>query len=517
MIFDIAIIGFGVIGTESLYKITKNLNKSDSIKIAIIERDISKIPGGIAYSKENSKFGFFNNPLRLSNLEFIRWIKKKQNINKLCTFIKENKDFNLEGWLIKNKNFERKNIKKFDEIYLPRLTYSFFLEEKIKNIMKFTKNKKVVIKFYQSELFDIEKKENYLCKLNKTTKEFKPKIVSGKVIFQKIKNKNIRFVKSKSIILGNGILPPKAIYGKNHFNNNNYIWDFYAEGGTLNLINKINKIKDKKKNIKIIFIGNKAGLLETMPELENFISNNVINIDIISIAPSRLSLEKAEQSKLFNYFKFQFLIEKNIKGIEKSNKILELLKKEFNLAKKNGFNRYDVWTWVLKKRLISKCYNKLSASEQKKYNEFTFPLIRNITRYTYPSTIYSKKRLEKKKILTFIKDKVEKLEKFKKYIKIKTVNGLTRSADIVVNVSGPVNLEKISKESTFISSLKNIFENYNYRGFIVDKDFCIGQNIYAPGTISSNFNPNRLTIIKAVTQNSHKASNKILKVLNIKS
>ncbi len=77
MIFDIAIIGFGVIGTESLYKITKNLNKSDSIKIAIIERDISKIPGGIAYSKENSKFGFFNNPLRLSNLEFIRWIKKK--------------------------------------------------------------------------------------------------------------------------------------------------------------------------------------------------------------------------------------------------------------------------------------------------------------------------------------------------------------------------------------------------------------------------------------------------------
>ena len=59
MIFDIAIIGFGVIGTESLYKIAKNLNKSATIKIAIIERDISKIPGGIAYNKENSKFGFF--------------------------------------------------------------------------------------------------------------------------------------------------------------------------------------------------------------------------------------------------------------------------------------------------------------------------------------------------------------------------------------------------------------------------------------------------------------------------
>tara|TARA_B110001450_G_scaffold176879_1_gene165202 strand:+ start:736 stop:2289 length:1554 start_codon:yes stop_codon:yes gene_type:complete len=517
MIFDIAIIGFGVIGTESLYKIAKNLNKSATIKIAIIERDISKIPGGIAYNKENSKFGFFNNPLRLSSIEFIRWIKKKQNINKLCTFIKENKDFNLEGWLLKNKNFEKKNIQKFDEIYLPRLTYSFFLEEKIKNIMKFIKNKKIIIKFYQSELSSIKKKENYICKLNKSTKEFKPKIVSDKVIFQKIKDGNIKFIETKSIILGNGILPPKAIYAKDHFNNNNYIWDFYAEGGTLNLINKINKMKDKRKKIKIIFIGNKAGLLETMPELENFISNNRTKIDIITIAPSRLSLEKAEQSKLFNDFKFQFLIEGNIQRIKKSIQILELLKKEFNLAKKNGFNKYDVWTWVLKKGLLSNCYNKLSASEQKNYNEFTFPLIRNITRYTYPSTIYSKKRLERKKILTFTKDKVKKLEKFKEYIKIKTVNGLTKSADIVVNVSGPVNLEKISKESSFISSLKNIFNNYNYRGFIVDKDFCIGQNIYAPGTISSNFNPNRLTIINAVTQNSHKASNKILKVLNIKS
>ena len=278
-------------------------------------------------TKKTLNLVFFNNPLRLSSIEFIRWIKKKQNINKLCTFIKENKDFNLEGWLLKNKNFEKKNIQKFDEIYLPRLTYSFFLEEKIKNIMKFIKNKKIIIKFYQSELSSIKKKENYICKLNKSTKEFKPKIVSDKVIFQKIKDGNIKFIETKSIILGNGILPPKAIYAKDHFNNNNYIWDFYAEGGTLNLINKINKMKDKRKKIKIIFIGNKAGLLETMPELENFISNNRTKIDIITIAPSRLSLEKAEQSKLFNDFKFQFLIEGNIQRIKKSIQILELLKK----------------------------------------------------------------------------------------------------------------------------------------------------------------------------------------------
>ena len=55
--------------------------------------------------------------------------------------------------------------------------------------------------------------------------------------------------------------------------------------------------------------------------------------------------------------------------------------------------------------------------------------------------------------------------------------------------------------------------NYNYRGFIANKNFAIIKNIYAPGTISSNFNPNRLTIIKSVIQNSHKVSNEILKKL----
>ena len=130
MIFDIAIIGFGVIGTESLYKITKNLNKSDSIKIAIIERDISKIPGGIAYSKENSKFGFFNNPLRLSNYDFQKWVKKIVNQKKLIQYFKSNKDLNLEKWLKKNILVKSNKFKNINELYLPRLTYSIFLKEK---------------------------------------------------------------------------------------------------------------------------------------------------------------------------------------------------------------------------------------------------------------------------------------------------------------------------------------------------------------------------------------------------
>ncbi len=77
MNFNLAIVGFGVIGLEVVSKIFKSKVKK-KIKILILEKDIKNIPGGVAYSQNTSKFGFFNNPLRLSNPEFIKWIKKKQ-------------------------------------------------------------------------------------------------------------------------------------------------------------------------------------------------------------------------------------------------------------------------------------------------------------------------------------------------------------------------------------------------------------------------------------------------------
>ena len=88
MNFNIIILGFGVIGSESLFEIVKG-TKQKNINIAIIDKNINNIPGGVAYSKINSKHGYFNNPLRISNLEFIKWIKRKKKyrkINKIYQF-----------------------------------------------------------------------------------------------------------------------------------------------------------------------------------------------------------------------------------------------------------------------------------------------------------------------------------------------------------------------------------------------------------------------------------------------
>ena len=101
-----------------------------------------------------------------------------------------------------------------------------------------------------------------------------------------------------------------------------------------------------------------------------------------------------------------------------------------------------------------------------------------------------------------------------KYIIVTTSNGLKVKGDIVVNVSGPVSLTKVTNEVTFLNSLKKMSNEYGERGFLADNNFSIAKKIYAPGVISSNFNPNRFTIIKAITFNTHKSVKKIVKTLN---
>ncbi len=291
--------------------------------------------------------------------------------------------------------------------------------------------------------------------------------------------------------------------------NPNYIWDFYASGGTKNLLKKISKINKIKKKINIVFIGNKAGLLETMQEIERLIYKNKINLNIISISRSFLTLQKAQNSKNFKKFKFKFFTKINIKKIKLAVDILDLLILEFNEAKKNGFNKYDVWTNILKGKLLVNIYKNLSVIEKENYNYFIFPKIRNMTRYTYPETVSAKNRLERAKKIKSIKDKVDTIIKFKNYLVIQTKKKSTIKCDIIVNVSGPVSIIELKDEISIVSSLKKLTNMYNQRGFSTNNNFMLEKGIYLPGTLSNNFNPGRETIIKAITKNSHKVAKNI--------
>lgn len=509
---SLIISGFGVIGTETLYEIIKK-SKSQKLQISIIEKDYSNFPGGIAYSDSKSKFGFFNNPLRLSNNEFKNWVKKPLNQRKLITYFKDNKDLNLENWLKKNiikNNYKFKNL---SELYLPRLTYSIFLKDKISKTLKIIKKKKFIkINFFENKLLKIKKKDkNYTCYTNKNLKL--KNIIFKKDEF-KITNKSekkINYLKSNRIILGLGILPPANINNKKYFSNINYIHDFYSSGGSSNLIKKLKKISLYKRKIKLIIIGSKAGLLETMQEIENLNKKILSKLKIISISSSSLSLEKAELSNNYKKYKFRYLTNENIHKISKSNDILSLILAEFKNGLKTGFHKYDIWTLILQRKLLDKSFEKLNEREKQEYNNSTFKKLRNLTRYTYPETVNSKIRLEREKTLKHVKDKVTKLEKNKKKIKVSTKQSGSLLADIVINVSGPVSLFNNTNEVSYLNSLKKICKDFNERGFVSDKYHRINENIYAPGTLSSNFNPQRKTIIKAITENSKKVAKHFIK------
>ncbi len=508
MLFDITIIGFGVIGTQTLNGIQKILfqNKNKKIvKIAIIEKNLKNIPGGVAYSQENSKFGFFNNPLRLSHPDFIKWFKLKDNKKRLIDFSYSNSEYNLKNWLFKNNNILRKEYKDYKEIYLPRLIYSFYLNDKIIEFLNLKKKIKIFLKFFNGDVKSLNNENNYNIFPKRLFNEFKIIPNKKKIRFKK-KNKSLKLISTKKIVIGTGIVPPKKIEEIIINQNSNYIWDFYSTGGTKNLIKKINNILKYKKTINIVFIGNKAGLLETMQEIENLINKKKINLKITCISRNVQSLQKAQRSKKFDNFRFKYLINKNITKITKAEQILKLLTKEFKKAKLDGFNKYDVWTNVLKHKIISMCYNQLNETEKKNYNFSVFPLIRNMTRYTYPETVSAKNRLERAKKIKFIRDRVIKIIKDKNNLILKTKTGKFINGDIAINVSGPVSIIENKSEIEFVSSLKKITNKFNERGFSPNNSFMLEKGLYLPGTLSNNFNPGRETIIKAITKNSHKVA-----------
>ena len=171
MKFDISIIGYGVIGVESLFELTDKIKKKTKLNIAIIDKDLNNIPGGVAYSKTKSKFGFFNNPLRLSHPSFKKWLRDKKNIVRIINFIKNNHDYMLDEWLSLNiNNLTKKNIS--CEIYFPRLVYSFYLEDKIRNTIILSKKIKLKLFFINGCVQDIKFKNDDLILNSKTNFNF---------------------------------------------------------------------------------------------------------------------------------------------------------------------------------------------------------------------------------------------------------------------------------------------------------------------------------------------------------
>lgn len=528
-------IGGGITGLETIISafinIQKKLKKSKKIIFAIIDKNPENIPGGVAYGFKNSQFGYFNNPIRLSPVQFTKWLIKKENKKKIISYLKIHGGYTGKDWIKKNINIlYSSKIKQINELYIPRTIANFWMEQRLLSLIskmkKISKKNSIIfdLKFFKGEVLAIKNlKDNYhkIIFKNNYCEMLQYKIIKNsfkKIVFEK--NKRISEpIFSKTQNIGLGLPPPKQLATTRAQKNNYYIWDFYSQGSTSDLINKILQINKIKKKIRVYFIGYKAGLLESLPELKKIILKKKIKIEIICSSKDLVSIQEAKLSLNKKSYKLQVFKKKKLFSIRTAKKLYFSIIKEFELSYSLGYKKYDAWTQILNNKILDKCIKNFSYREKKQYYDFFYNKVRNVTRFTYPETIIARKKLLKMKILKTKKEIVKKVDNLKGQLIVETKNNNNKInkyiCDLVINVSGPLNVGTLKNEIPLINDLRKNGAKILSGGFVVNNYFKISgiKNIYTPGILARGFNPERKTIIKAILENSQKAGESIAKTI----
>ena len=528
-------IGGGITGLETIISaftnIQRQLKKSKKIIFAIIDKNPENIPGGVAYGFKISQFGYFNNPIRLSPVQFTKWLIKKENKKKIISYLKIHGGYTGKDWINKNMNIlYSSKIKQINELYIPRTIANFWMEQRllwlISKMKKISKKNSIIfdLKFFKGEVLAIKNlKDNYhkIIFKNNYCEMLQYKIIKNsfkKIVFEK--NKRISEpIFSKTQNIGLGLPPPKQLATTRAQKNNYYIWDFYSQGSTSSLINKILQINKIKKKIRVYFIGYKAGLLESLPELKKIILKKKIKIEIICSSKDLESIQKAKLSLNKKSYKLQVFKKKNLFSIRTAKKLYLSIIKEFELSYSLGYKKYDAWTQILNNKILDKCIKNFSYREKKQYYDFFYNKVRNVTRFTYPETIIAREKLLKMKILKTKKEIVKKVDNLKGQLIVETKSNNNKInkyiCDLVINVSGPLNVGTLKNEIPLINDLRKNGAKILSGGFVVNNYFKISgiKNIYTPGILARGFNPERKTIIKAILENSQKAGESIAKTL----
>jgi hypothetical protein len=121
----------------------------------------------------------------------------------------------------------------------------------------------------------------------------------------------------------------------------------------------------------------------------------------------------------------------------------------------------------------------------------------------------------KKKILEAKKEIVKNIDLIKGNLIVTNTNDKNTikkyKCDIVVNVSGPLNAEKIKNEMPLINKLKKRGAKIISGNIVVNNSFeIVGlKNVFVPGILARGFNPERKTIINAILKNSNLVANSI--------
>ena len=163
MSYEIIFFGGGIGSINTLINILSSRIKR-RFKVAVIDKNIKNIPGGVAYGKATSSMGFFNNPCRLAPQDFIKWTLKDENKIKLLKILESTKSLSNRDWIKKtNKNYlKAKKMSEVSETYYPRIFFNYWMEERLVKVLE--KNKLIDLDFYEGNIASIKEEKKFLFK-----------------------------------------------------------------------------------------------------------------------------------------------------------------------------------------------------------------------------------------------------------------------------------------------------------------------------------------------------------------
>ena len=207
---SLCLIGWGVGNFNLLKNLSETIEKHNlkiTINLLIIDKYFKDIHGGISYGKNLSKHGYFNNPCRLSPKDFVKWVYDKKNRKKLLDYLRKYGGNADTKWIITHGNtlLKAKKLKDLDELYLPRVFYGIWMQNKFEEIINKKKIKLNYI-FIKGEVTNIKKKKNFDINIKKNYK-----------IISYSKKNNLSFLNKEYefVSLSLGVLPPKKNYKLN--------------------------------------------------------------------------------------------------------------------------------------------------------------------------------------------------------------------------------------------------------------------------------------------------------------
>jgi uncharacterized NAD(P)/FAD-binding protein YdhS len=530
--YDILFIGGGIGCWETILNLAKNpdFKPDNNVNIAIINTHIETFVVGQAYTLEAKRFATFNNPLRLSPLQFQEWIfKNKERLSLFCSNFYSHipQHFKEANSDLKQKLLSSKTIFDLEELYLPRSFFGLWMHEKIVSLLSnITDKLKINIDYFLGHASLLEKSfsgsfkifadEKNLLKLSPAVNTLHAFSVTN---FSVSEHTYKTYLTAKNIVLATGVLPPYEFSSdKAVINHPRYVSRLYEYATISNLSSQIYSDCQtvKTKPLNIIIIGSKSGMLEVVSEIFELFKNNLITAKLLSL--SGKTLISAEKSTKFNSFSLSRDYVQSYESGIKPEKLFDCIQKEYLLAHQAGFTSYDVWTKTLVHNYMKVLRQVWTPMERAEYDKKYLTKIRSISRFTNPDLVSYFNSLSN--CLVCKSEAVQKISLVNNSFEVVTDKAVHKYIDYIINASSTARNTNFTKSFTslppIIRSLSN-FLNANYStGFAVNENLevinCKG--IFLPTGLRVGFNPERKTVLVATLMAAKKLAEVFAKIFS---